>query len=183
MRVGVCLCVGAYPWVRGCVWVCVGVGVRFGTRVCAYVVGRPPHPHTHKHTDASPLRRTKQELIQQPTCKHNHTAIHEPTQTHTPHPHPHTAQPHIRTHTCIVDVSWLGMWGGIVVCVWVCVGVCVDWFVRAGVCLCVGVYPWVRGCVCGCVGFVVTFGTCFVRMWSGAPHIHTRTNTPTHVRT
>ena len=41
-----------------------------------------------------------------------------------------------------MDVLWLGMWGGIIVCVCVCVWVwvCVDWFVRVGVCLCVGVY-------------------------------------------
>ena len=64
----------------------------------------------------------------------------------------------------------------------------IDWFVRVGACLCVGVYPWVRGCVhvyvwvCGCWcevwdGFVCVCGRVY------GPHILTHTNTQTHART
>ena len=113
-----------------------------------------------------------------------------------PHPHPHTAQPRNHRHTYIVDVSWLGMWGGVIVCVsmcvcvcvCVCVGgrVCVDWFVRVGVCLCAGVYPWVRGCVYGCVGVGVRFGKglwAYVVGWPALRHTHQHTDARPHVET
>ena len=71
-------------------------------------------------------------------------------------------------------------------CVCVCVCVCVDWFVRVGACLCVGVYPWVCGCVCGCVGVGVRFGTglcAYVVGWPPHPHTHQHTNACLHVDT
>ena len=50
-----------------------------------------------------------------------------------------------------MDVSWLGMWGGIIVgvsmcvCVFVCVCVCVC------VCVWIGLCAWVRVCVWVCI--------------------------------
>ena len=134
----VCLCVCACVGVR-CgkgVCVCVCVCVRL-VRICAWF-GAPhiltdsrtctPPPHTHPHAISG---------IALP-----------------PHPHPHTAQPHIRTHTCIVDVSWLGVWGGIIVGVSMCVFVCVCVCVWIGLCAREGVCVWVciHGSVVVCVG-------------------------------
>ena len=112
VRVGACLCVGVYPWVRGCVCGCVGVGVRFGTGLCAYVVGWPPHPHTHQHTDACPHVDTNRKsccMLHPPTCKPNHTPIHKPTQIHTPHTKAH---PHTCAHVACSQGACRGALGG-----------------------------------------------------------------------
>ena len=73
-----------------------------------------------------------------------------------PHTHPHAisgikppCHP-THTHTCIVDVSWLGFWGGIIVGVSMCVCVCV----LIDLCAWVRVCVWVctHGSVVVCVG-------------------------------
>ena len=95
VRVGACLCVGVYPWVRGCVSGCVGVGVRFGTGLCAYVVGWPPNPHTHQHTNARLHVETNRK-----SCIHPHanpyTNPHKPT---------HPTQRHTHTHVHMLPVA------------------------------------------------------------------------------
>ena len=109
MRVGACLCVGVYPWVRGCVCGCVGVGVRFETGLCAYVVGWPPHPHTHQHTDACPHVDTNRK-----SCIHPHAnpTIHPYTN---PHKSTHPTQRHTHAHVHMLHVAKVPAgvhWGG-----------------------------------------------------------------------
>ena len=97
--VGACLCVGLYPWVRGCVCVCVGVGVRFGTGSCAYVVGWPPHPHTHQLTDARPHVETNRKSGIHP---HANPTIQPCTNPHKP---THPTQRHTHTHVHMLPVA------------------------------------------------------------------------------
>ena len=107
--VGACFCVGVYPWVHGCVRGCEGVGVRFGTGLCAYVVGCPPHPHTHQDTDARPHVETNTK-----SCIHPHanTTIHPYTNPHKP---THPTQRHTHTHVHMLPVTGVPTsvhWGG-----------------------------------------------------------------------
>ena len=114
VRVGACLCVGdnVYPWVRGCVCGCVGVGVSLNevwggfVCVCGRVAPTSSHTPTHRRT---PARRNKQEVTHPPTCKPNHTTIHKPTQTHTPHTKAH---PHTCAHVACSQGACRGVWGG-----------------------------------------------------------------------
>ena len=89
----VCGCVSMTSWVRGCACGCVGVGVRFGTGLCAYVVGWPPHILTHTNTQTQ-ARTQKQ--IESNTSTHMQTQPCTHAQTTNPHT-PHKATP---THTC-----------------------------------------------------------------------------------
>ena len=161
-----------------CVWL---------VRICAWFgashILTPPHTQAHAHTHKRTDNRTCTPPPHTPTCTWwNEAAL--PPHAH-PHPHPHTAQPHIRTHTCIVDVSWLGMWGGFIVGVSMCVCVCVCARVCGLVCArgcvfvcgCVSMGPWLCMWVCGCWcevwdGFVCVCG----RVAPTSPH------TPTHRR-
>ena len=100
-------------------------------KACAYMcmVWCSSHPHRQSYM--------------YPTLPHTHPhAISGIKRSATP-PTPTHAQPHIRTHTCIVDVSWLGVWGGIIVGVSMCVCVCV--------CVLIGLCAWVRVCVWVCI--------------------------------
>ena len=108
VRVGACLCVGVYPWVRGCVCWCVGVGVRFGAGLCAYVVGWPPHPHTHQHTDARPHVETNRKSRIHP---HANPTIQPYTNPHKP---THPTQRHTHTHVHMLPVARVpaGVFGG-----------------------------------------------------------------------
>ena len=108
VRVGACLCVGVYPLVRGCVCGCVGVGVRFGTGLCAYVVGWPPHPHTHQHTDARPHVETNRKSRIHP---HANPTIQPYTNPHKP---THPTQRHTHTHVHMLPVARVpaGVFGG-----------------------------------------------------------------------
>ena len=99
VRVGVCLCVGVYPWVPGCVCGCVGVGVGFGTGLCVYVVGCPPHSNTHEHTDARLHVETNRKSYIHADAK---TTIHPHTNTHkTTYP----TQSHTETHVHMLPVA------------------------------------------------------------------------------
>ena len=190
-------------------FVCARVGVRCGKGVCVcvcvyglcvYVHGlvllTSSPPNTHRRT---PTPRNKQTAVHvppphTPTHPHAISGMKPPCHpTHTHVTHPHTAHPHIHTHTCIVDVSWLGMWGRIIVGVsmCVCVGVCVR--VCVCVCMCMCGLVCARGCVfvCGCVSMgpwlCVWVCGCFCEVWDGfvcvcgrvAP---TSSHTPTHIR-
>ena len=112
----VCLWIGLCAWVRVCVWArgcvcgCVVVGVRFGTGLCAYVVGWPPHPHTHQHTSARPHVETNRK-----SCIHPHAnpTIHPYTNPHKP---THPTQRHTHTHVHMLPVARVPAgvhWGGV----------------------------------------------------------------------
>ena len=80
-------------------------GVRFGTGLCAYVVGWPPHPHSHQHTDARP----HVETTGSHASTHMQTQPYNHTQTHTPHTKAH---PHTCAHVACSQGACRGVWGG-----------------------------------------------------------------------
>ena len=107
----VCVCVwmGLYAWVRGFVCGCVGVGVRLGTGLSAYLVGWAPYPHTDQHTDACPHIETKRK-----SCIHPHAnpTIHPYKNTHKS---THPTQRHTHTHVHMLYVARVPVgvqWGG-----------------------------------------------------------------------
>ena len=105
----VCLPVCVEGFVRMRVCGSVGVGVRFGTGLCAYVVGWPPHPHTHQHTDACSHVDTNRK-----SCIHPHAnpTIHPYTN---PHKSTHPTQRHTHTHVHMLHVAKVPAgvhWGG-----------------------------------------------------------------------
>ena len=102
----VCGCVSMGPWL--CVWVCgcwCEVWDGF-VCVCGQVAPTSSHTPTHRRT---PARRNKQEVTHPPTCKPNHTTIHKPTHTHTPHTKAHL---HTCAHVARSQGACRGVWGG-----------------------------------------------------------------------
>ena len=88
---------------------CVGVGARFVTGLCAYVVGCPPHLDTREHTDTRPHVETNRKSY---IHAHANTAIHPYTNPHKP---THPTQRHTHTHVHMLPVArpHAGVhWGG-----------------------------------------------------------------------
>ena len=118
------VCVGAFgsDCARGCVFVCGYVSVGpwlcvwvsgswcevwdMFVRVCGRVAPTSSHTPTHRCT---PACKNKQEVMHPPTCKHNHTPIHKPPQTHTPLTKPH---PHKCAHVDCSQRACRVHWGG-----------------------------------------------------------------------
>ena len=103
----VCGCVSMGPWL--CVWVCGCWCEVWDGFVCACGRVAPTSSHTPTHR-RTPARRNKQEVMHPPTCKHSHTPIHKPTQSHTPHTKPHT--PHTCAHVACSQGACRGALGG-----------------------------------------------------------------------
>ena len=88
-----------WVWVHGCACGCVGVAMRPMTGLCAYVVGWPPHPYTHQHTDACRHGEANRKSYIYP---HANTTIHPYT---TPHKPTHPTQIHTHTHVHMLPMA------------------------------------------------------------------------------